>query len=135
MMLVNCYSILVTCLRGLLALAAIGLFSGCQESAVLRVIPMSGSDVCSLGPEAIIKVMREAGFSDDQIVELGTEVRNNLATWGAVQILEREKTRAILVAEKGYVYVCCDQRGASIFDAQRGAFIPTPLQAVCLGQP
>jgi len=93
-----------------LSLSALLSMVGCAHIPA-QVIPVDNHDVAAvagvatLSVEDIIRVMLQAGFSDEQIVEFGTDLRNELARSGAAQIDVGDKVEAIFVIHGDYVYV------------------------------
>jgi hypothetical protein len=94
---------------------------GGGKNGGLKVKPVSNRDVAALTSDDIVHIMRRAGFSDDQILELGTEVRNALMTSGAAEI-KKDKVEVIFAVRGEYVFVTTRLRGNFIYDIKKGAF-------------
>ncbi len=114
----------VMILLTLLALLALGT-GGCARNSTggIRVIPLSNRSVLALGPDDVIEIMKRAGFSDRQILEYGTDLRNGLAESGAVQIKIGEKVEAVFAVnlnESNCVYISTRLRGNFIYDVDSG---------------
>jgi len=108
----------------LLALVALGI-GGCARSSStgIQVIPLSNRSVLALSPDDVVEVMRRAGFSDGQILEYGTNLRNGLAESGAVQIKIGKKVEAVFainLSESNCVYISTRLRGNFIYDVDAG---------------
>ena len=108
----------------LLTLLALGI-SGCSSGAStgIRVIPLSNRSVLALSPDDVVEVMRRAGFSDRQVLEYGTDLRNGLAESGAVQIKIGKKVEAVFainLSEGKCVYISTRLRGNFIYDVDAG---------------
>ena len=107
----------------LLALLALGI-GGCSRSSTgIRVIPLSNRSVLALSPDDVVEIMRRAGFSDRQILEYGTDLRNGLAESGAVQIKIGKKVEAVFainLSESNCVYISTRLRGNFIYDVDSG---------------
>ena len=107
----------------LLALLALGI-GGCSHSSTgIRVIPLSNRSVLALSPDDVVEIMRRAGFSDRQILEYGTDLRNGLAESGAVQIKIGKKVEAVFainLSESNCVYISTRLRGNFIYDVDAG---------------
>lgn len=97
-----------------LSLSALFGIVGCAHTQA-QVIPISNRQVAALSAEDIVRVMLRAGFSDEQILELGTDLRNELARSGAAQISVGDKVEAILAVDSDRVYVSSRLRGSFIF--------------------
>jgi acyl-CoA synthetase (AMP-forming)/AMP-acid ligase II len=98
--------------------------AGCARSARgIRVIPMSNRSVLALNPDEVVDIMRRSGFSDNQILEYGTDLRNGLAESGAVQIKIGNKVEAVFavnLSEGNCVYISTRLRGNFIYDVDSG---------------
>lgn len=98
--------------------------NGCTRRARgIRIIPMSNRSVLALSPDDVIAVMRRAGFSNDQILEYGTDLRNGLAESGAVQIKIGNKVEAVFavnLSEGDCVYISTRLRGNFIYNVDKG---------------
>jgi hypothetical protein len=111
----------------MLMLAALLVFGvvGCSRSTSsgIRLIPMSNRHVLALNPDDVVAIMRRAGFSDRQILEYGTELRNGLAESGAIQIKIGRKVEAVFAVnlnEGNCVYISTRLRGNFIYDVDSG---------------
>ena len=98
---------------------------GCAggNSTGIRVIPLSNRSVLALSPDDVVEIMRRAGFSDRQILEFGTDLRNGLSESGAVQIKIGKKVEAVFainLSETNCVYISTRLRGNFIYDIDAG---------------
>jgi len=91
-------------------------------AAKLHVTPLSNQDVIALGADDIIRIMRRAGFSDEQILQLGTDVRNALLLSGAAQVRLKDKVEVIFAVHDDYVFITTRLRGSFIYDVKAGGF-------------
>jgi hypothetical protein len=91
-----------------------------------KLIPLSNRDIIALNAEDIVQIMRRAGFSDEQILQLGTEMRNNLAQYGAVQIKtpDNNKIEATFAVHDHCVYISTRLRGSFIYSVKTGWLTP-----------
>lgn len=106
----------------LLALLALGVV-GCARTGGIQVIPLSNREVLALSADDIVRVMRRAGFSDRQILEYGTDVRNALAQNGAAQIKIYNTIEAIFAINRDHgdcVYINTRLRGHFIYNVETG---------------
>ena len=113
----------VAILLMLLTLLALGVGGCARSSAGIRVIPLSNRKVLALSPDDVVVVMRRAGFSDTQILEYGTDLRNGLAESGAVQIKIGKKVEAVFAInldDGDCVYISTRLRGNFIYDVDSG---------------
>jgi len=107
----------------LLALLVFGVVGCARSSTGIRVIPLSNRSVLALSPDDVVVVMRRAGFSDEQILEYGTDLRNGLAESGAVQIKIGKKVEAVFAInlnDGDCVYISTRLRGNFIYNVDSG---------------
>ena len=112
----------VTIMLLLLALLLFGVV-GCVRSTGIRVMPLSNRSVLALNPDDVVAIMRRAGFSDSQILEYGTDLRNGLAESGAVQIKIGKKIEAVFainLTDGDCVYISTRLRGNFIYNVDSG---------------
>jgi len=74
----------------------------------------------AVSAEYVVQVMLRAGFSDEQILQLGTDLRNELARSGAAQISVGDKVEATFAVQGDYVYVTAYKRGSFIYEMKTG---------------
>ncbi len=113
----------VTIMLTLLALLALGAVGCARNSTGIRVVPMGNRHVLALSPDDVIELMRRAGFSNNQIMEYGTDLRNGLAESGAVQIKIGKKVEAVFAInlnDGDYVYISTRLRGNFIYSIDSG---------------
>ena len=113
----------LTIIFTLLALLALGAVGCSRDSTGIRIIPLSNRNVLALSPDDVVQVMRRAGFSDRQILEFGTDLRNGLAESGAVQIKIGKKVEAVFaikLSEGDCVYISTRLRGNFIYNVDTG---------------
>jgi hypothetical protein len=108
----------------LLALLVLGV-AGCTRpiSRGIQVVPMSNRHVLALSADDVVQIMRRAGFSDTQILEYGTDLRNGLAESGAVQIKIGRKVEAVFAVnlnDGNCVYISTRLRGNFIYNVDSG---------------
>ena len=107
----------------LLLLLAAGMV-GCTRSATgIQIVPLSNRNVLTLTADDVIQVMRRAGFSDQQILEYGPELRDGLAQSGAVQVRINKKVEAVFAVNQDQgdcVYISTRLRGNFIYNVSSG---------------
>jgi hypothetical protein len=84
---------------------------------------VSSRDVAALSSDDVVRIMRRAGFSDDQILELGTQVRNAILLSGAVEIKRGKVVEAIFAVKDNNVFITAGLRGNFIYNAENGTWI------------
>lgn len=106
----------------LLTMATIVGCGGIGSKAItLESVP--NQERAALDADDIVRIMKRAGFSDEQIVEHGTKLRNTLAISGAAQVRIGEYVEAILAVSGQYIHVTTRLRGSFIYDLEAGAFL------------
>jgi hypothetical protein len=96
--------------------------SGCalQTHEVLlagsEATSLSNPDAADLTADDVVIVMRRAGFTDEQILELGTDMRNAIARTGAAQIRLGKRVEALFAVSGNYLYVSSYRRGSFTYD-------------------
>jgi len=99
-----------------------GNLAGCAKNNQARVVLLANRDVAALDADDIVRVMQRAGFSDQQILELGTELRNTFASSGAAKIQVRKKIEAIFAVNGRYLHASSRRRGSFIYDLEEHKF-------------
>jgi hypothetical protein len=109
------------CLGAFWALALEGVaLSGCGPR--VQIVPVANHDLAGLNAHDIVQVMRRAGFSDKQILEEGTDLRNALSSSGAATVRLDKKVEAIFAVDGDYVHVTSRQRGSFTYDLKGQEF-------------
>lgn len=118
------------CLANLLVVASMmTVLGGCATpppAASIRVNPVANAEVVSLSADDVVLVMRAAGFSRQQILELGPPMRNALATAGGARIEQLGKIEAIFVFEKNMLYVSSRHTGGFVYNVNAHEFAKPP---------
>lgn len=94
--------------------------SGMMACQHLNVVPIQNDDHVVLDELDIVVIMRKAGFDDDQILEIGTDVRNGLAQHGGVQLKAKDYTQAIYAVKYPYIHATSRLRGNFIYNLETG---------------
>ena len=96
----------------LLAILALAI-TGCAAPEHHRVESFDNRDQrLDLNAEDVVHAMRRAGFTDEQIVELGPAVRNALAVQGGARIRGGRFTDALFIASNGDLYGASKEHGS-----------------------
>jgi hypothetical protein len=103
----------------LLTLLAFGL-SGCVGNRGFEIFPLNNQNVLTLSSDNIVRVMRRAGFSDNQILQYGEDLHLALAQYGAAQIKIRRKLEAVFAINGDAVYISSRVTGNSIYNVKTG---------------
>lgn len=103
----------------LLALLAFGAVS-CATHRGLEIVPLRNQNVLTLSSDDIVRVMRRAGFSDNQIMEHGTDLHSALSREGAAQIRINKNLEAVFAINGDAVYISTRLRGNFIYNVKTG---------------
>jgi hypothetical protein len=99
--------------------AAMGLlaaFAGCEKPSSLVVTGLDSSDAAGLTADDIVLVMRRAGFADDQILLIGPDLRNQLATCGGARVNGADKVEAVFAVDGQWLHCSSRRKGSFIYD-------------------
>lgn len=95
--------------------------TGCgSRNTGIQILPMPNQDVVNLTASNVVQIMRAAGFSDSQIYEYGTALRDGLAQRGAVQVKIDDTVEAVFAAKGDSVYISTRSRGHFIYNVNTG---------------
>lgn len=101
---------------------------GCANTTAhtkFQVIPLSNQNIADLSAKDIIQVMRRAGFSDEQILELGADLRDGLSMSGAAQVKIGDKVEVVFAVHSDCVYISTRLRGNFIYN-MKGGWVGSP---------
>jgi hypothetical protein len=100
-----------------LALLAFGTVSCAHRS--LQVIPIRSQNVLTLSSDDVVRIMRRAGFSDEQILEYGTHLHDALSQSGAAQVKTKRGVKAVFAIKEDSVYIS-SRYGNFIYNVDTG---------------
>ena len=97
----------------------------CARNSVAQ--PMGGNrETLVLDANAVVDIMRQSGFTTDEIIELGPDLRNCLAIHGAAKIRIDNTVEALFAVHPPYVHVCSRRRGSLIYKVDANDQTPLP---------
>lgn len=99
----------------LLALPFAGLLATACASS-LAVTPLPSPDVAELSAQDMVRVMKCAGFTDEQVLDKGGELRNVLAATGAARVTLEDNTEALFAVIDHKIHVTTRLRGSFIYE-------------------
>jgi hypothetical protein len=102
-----------------LTLLAFGL-GGCIGNRGFEIFPVNNQDILTLSSDEIVRVMRGAGFSDNQILQYGEDLHLALSQYGAAQIKIGRKLEAVFAINGDAVYISTRLRGNFIYNTKTG---------------
>ncbi len=112
----------------LILILALGI-TGCTSSTTshpsseLRLTPLNNKSTVALSADDIVRMMRQVGFSDEQILELGGSMHDNLLHSGAAQLEIGNRVEAIFAVNDNFVYIAIRSRGSFIYDVKKGRIV------------
>ena len=112
----------------LILISTLGI-TGCAPSTTshplseLRITPLNNKNTITLSADDIVRMMRQVGFSDEQIIELGGRMHDSLSHSGAAQLEIGNKIEAIFAVNDNFVYIATRLRGSFIYDVKRGRIV------------
>ena len=92
-----------------------------------QIIPVRINSTVMLSPDDIIRIMRASDFNDQQIYDLGQDLRDALSSAGGAKIVNAaNKPRAMFKADRNTVWGASFFGGNFVYDVQRGEFGKSP---------
>jgi hypothetical protein len=97
--------------------------NGGNDSTAFQVVPVGSRDVAVMSSDDVVRVMRRSGFSDEQILVLGTQVRNALLLSGAVEIKRGKIIEVIFAVNDNNLFITTRLRGNFIYNIENGTWV------------
>jgi hypothetical protein len=94
-----------------------------QDKDGLHIVPVSNREVARLKPDDVVRIMQRVGFSDEQILELGTDLHNALLLSGGAQVVYGKHLEMILAVSNQQVHIQSRSRGTFVYDVVVGRFV------------
>jgi len=96
-----------------------------EPQSPFRVIPRHNTQVATLSPTDVVRIMQRVGFRDEQIMELGTALHNAIRFQGSAVIVYKKETLAIFAADGDFVRVRT-RTGDLDYQISKGQFVSSP---------
>jgi len=96
-----------------------------EPQSPFRVIPRHNTQVATLSPNDVVRIMQRVGFRDEQIMELGTILHNAIRFQGSAVIVYKKETLAIFAADGDFVRVRT-RTGDLDYQISKGQFVSAP---------
>ena len=96
-----------------------------SSNAGLEIVPKNNRYALTVSPSAddIVTMMAKIGFPEDQILTLGENLRNALATQGGAEVRRGKEVGAIFAAyQNDTVFISTRRGGTYIYDLRNGRF-------------
>ena len=91
-----------------------------QQQNNIQVVSVPNQDVIVLDADQTVEILKKAGFSDSQIKQHGSSIREGLAKSGAVRILIDNVVEAGFAARGDQIYVSTRSNGYYIYNIKTG---------------
>lgn len=88
----------------------------------LRIVAKSNREVARLSPDDIVRIMQRIGFSDDQILDLGTDLHNALLLSGGAEVYYGKGLEMIFAVNNHQVQIQSRSRGSFVYDVAKKRF-------------
>jgi len=93
-----------------------------QKEGLIQIVPQSNQEVADLNPDDVVTIMRRIGFTDEHILELGTDMHDALLDAGGARVVYQGETEAILAINGAKVYIRSRSRGSFVHSLGSGPF-------------
>jgi hypothetical protein len=95
----------------------------------LQIVPRNNKAVARLGSDDVVKIMQRVGFSDGQILELGTDLHDALLQFGAAEVYYGQSLEMILAVNNQQVQIHSRARGSFVYDLVQRRFVIGSFQS------
>jgi hypothetical protein len=86
----------------------------------LHVVPLPGKYVTQLRAADVVRILKNVGCSNEQVVDIGTDLRDALAKRGAAQIMIGKKAEALIQVNNNKVLISSVTRGMFEYNLRTG---------------
>jgi hypothetical protein len=100
-----------------------------QDKEGLQIVAKSNREVAKLSPDDIVRIMQRVGFSDEQVLDLGTDLYNALLLSGAADVYYGKNLEMIFAVNNQQVQIQSRSRGTFVYDIAKGRFVIGASQA------
>ena len=94
-----------------------------QNKDGLRIVARSTTQVAQLSPADIVRIMRRVGFSDAQILDLGTDLHNALLLSGGAEVYYGKRVEMCFAIQDGQIQIQSATRGSFVYDLAKRCFV------------
>jgi len=91
-------------------------------SGELRIVAKENRDVAELTADDIVRIMRQVGFSDEDVLDLGPDLHDAILSSGAAVVFAGNQAEMIVRVNREYLLVRSRSQGSLIYDIARGRF-------------
>jgi hypothetical protein len=82
----------------------------------MKLVPVANEEKVPLDAEDVVLLLSAAGFSEQEILDKGRELRNKLARHGAVNLRSEGRTVVMFAVRSGLVHVVTTTVGSFVYD-------------------
>ena len=94
-----------------------------RRQGSIQILPQTNREVADLSPDDVVQIMRRIGFTDAQILEMGTDMHDALRTSGGAQVVDGQENEALLRVSGMQVYIGSRSRGNFVYDLGYSQFV------------
>jgi hypothetical protein len=94
-----------------------------RRQGAIRIEAQTNREVADLSPDDVVQIMRRIGFTDAQILDMGTDLHETLFLSGGARVVDGEDTEALLRVSGMQVYIRSRSRGSFVYDLEHGQFV------------
>lgn len=94
-----------------------------RRQGSIQILPQTNKEVADLTPDNVVQIMRRIGFTDAQILEMGTDMHDALRTSGGARVVDGQETEALLRVNGMQVYIGSRSRGNFVYDLGYSQFV------------
>jgi len=101
-------------------------------NAKLQVVPRGGGQATNLTADDVVRVLRQVGLGNEQIVDFGPLLYEALRSSGAAALVSGKQTEVLFAINDGYIWVQSRTQGSFIYDIEDhkiGILPPMPMDA------
>jgi len=94
-----------------------------RRQGSIRIEAQTNREVADLNPDDVVRIMRRIGFTDAQILDMGTDMHETLLVSGGARVVNGQETEALLRVNGMQVYIRSRSRGSFVYDLGYGQFV------------
>ena len=94
-----------------------------RRQGSIQIVPQTNREVADLSPDDVVRIMRRVGFTDAQILDMGTDLHDALFRSGGARVVDGQETEALLRVNGMQVYIGSRTRGNFVYDLGYGQFV------------
>ena len=92
------------------------------STSPLRIEAVTNSEVAMLNSDDVVRVAKRIGFTDQEVLDFGIDLRNALYLSGGARVLVRGNVEALLQVQGGDIWIQSVTYGSHVYDLSSGTF-------------